>query len=115
MIKHRFEKYTSDPDYVPDPLDYLGGDDIGEFDHLEDAERIEIAAAFVALHRIDNVVAWFGPDLPDTYDAAYLRVFDRMSGGDYGECRAIEYGMGEFEIEISRHDSADGYTHIFTF
>lgn len=114
MIKLRFEQFPTDHELVPDPADYLAGDDVDAFDIFTDADKIHIAANYVALHRINGIEAWFAGQMPDTFDKAYLVIFDRMVEGDYGECREDFYS-GDFEIEISAHDSRDGYPHLYTF
>ena len=114
MIKRRFEKYPTDHELVPDPADYLAGDDVDAFDIFTDSDMIDIAINYVALHRINDIEEWFPTGLPPTYAQAYLTIFDKMVTGEFGECREDFYS-GDFEIEISAHDSRDGYPHLYTF
>jgi hypothetical protein len=42
-------------------------------------------------------------------------VLAKMLGDVYGECRVIDDEIGEYEIEVSSHDSRSGNPVVFTF
>mgnify|MGYP003651959058 CR=1 FL=1 len=62
-----------------------------------------IVSDYIALHKAFD------------FNGNYEGVFANIIGDIYGECRLIDDSAGEYEIEISGHDSFSGNPILFNF
>ena len=77
--------------------------------------KVEIANNFILSHRQIDVDEWAPFHLSG--DAKLEHIFNNILQGLYGECREVDdlLGSGEYEIEISSHDSRSGNSVLFNF
>lgn len=71
--------------------------------------KAEIANDFILLHKEIDRDAWAPFHLSG--DAKLEHIFNNILQGLYGECN----GSGEYEIEVSSHDSRSGNSVLFYF
>jgi hypothetical protein len=69
----------------------------------------EIVKRYISEHKNDHY--WY-QDKPFT-KSTFIDIYSKLIGGDYGECRETDFG--DFEIEISKHQTKSMQTVIFSF
>jgi len=69
---------------------------------------IEIVNSYIALHKKDRFSFDFNGRDHET-------VLAKMLGDVYGVCTVVDDQIGEYEIEVSSHDSRSGNPVIFNF
>ena len=75
--------------------------------------KVEIANNFILSHK--EIEEWAPFHLSG--DAKLEHIFNNILQGLYGECREVDdlLRSGEYEIEISSHDSRSGNSVLFNF
>ena len=77
--------------------------------------KIDIAHDFILSHKEIDLDAWTPFHLSG--DAKLEQIFNNILQGLYGECNEVDHlvGSGEYEIEVSSHDSRSGNPVFFYF
>ena len=80
---------------------------------MEDYKKIEIATEYISMHKNTELAEWMEANsyqIP-TETEILLNVFVKLSQGEFGDIE--EDGSGNFQIEISGHESKTGNPIIF--
>jgi hypothetical protein len=70
--------------------------------------KIDIAKEYVALHKEFDIPVGLADD-------AYHRIYNNLYGALYGAVELLDDETGEYEVEISLHDTATGKPILFNF
>jgi len=75
----------------------------------------EIAKRFISEHKNDNIEEWLSCDrfIQNNILSGLLNIYSNLIGGEFGDCRETDFG--DFEIEISKHETKSMQTVIFSF